>query len=46
MPPLETYIFKHRISDKVTITLEVYGDKDRAWRLLSSYVINTKEWTL
>jgi len=46
MPPLKTYVFKHNISDKVIITIEVWGDSDRAWISLSKYVINTNDWVL
>jgi len=46
MPPLKTYIFKHKISDKVVITINAWGDSDTAWRSLSNYVINTNDWVL
>jgi len=46
MPPLRTYIFKHQISSSITITLEVFGDEDKAWRNLSSFGINTNDWIL
>ena len=44
MPPMSTYTFKHKISSAITITLEVYGDKDAALKRLSNFVINVNEW--
>lgn len=38
MPPLKTYIFKHKKSSVIAITLEIYGGEDKAWSILSRYV--------
>ena len=46
MPPLKTYIFKHKISSNITITLEIYGDQQAAWKRLTNFVINTNDWYL
>jgi len=46
MPPLKTYVFKHKTSSVITITLEVFEDEDKAWSILGRYVINKNEWTL
>lgn len=46
MPPLKTYIFRHKISSNITITIETWGDTDKAFKMLSNYVINVNDWTL
>ena len=46
MPPLTKYTFKHKVSSIITITIEIYGDKDKAIKCLSNYVINTNDWYL
>ena len=45
MPPLKIYIFKHKKSFVITITLEIFGDEDKAWSILSGYV-DISEWVL
>ena len=44
MPPLKTYIFKHKLSSQVTITIETYGNVDRAFKMLGNYVSNINDW--
>ena len=46
MPPIKTYIFKHKVSAVITITLEIHGEEDKAWHILRRYVQNVNEWTL
>ncbi len=46
MPPIITYVFKHKTSSVITITLEIYGEEDQAWSILGRYVNSKNDWTL
>ncbi len=46
MPPKSTYVFKHHHTGKISITLEIYGDKSIARDMLQNYVLNVNDWYL
>ena len=46
MPPKNTYIFKHYHTTKISIELEIYGDRSIAMDMLQNYVLNVKDWYL
>ena len=45
MPPLETYVFKHKTSSLISMTIKCYGEVD-AWGILERIVNDKNEWTL
>lgn len=46
MPPIKKYTFQHKLSNVITITLELYGDKERAMKVLGNYVTSANDWVL
>lgn len=46
MPPLRTYIFRHKISSNINITIETWRNKEGAYEILRNYVINVNDWVL
>jgi len=45
MPPIKTYIFKHKISSIIDpIKIHIYGDLEKALKILSNFVIAVEEW--
>lgn len=45
MPPIKTYKFKHKVSSIIDpISINIYGDLDKAWGILSNYVFSVSDW--